>query len=371
MKRSRLIARAAASAAAAWFGLTPAADSSMRLTPSSVKLPLLRCGSGFCTEYYVNGQRFRAVVDTGSPFLLVDGTCGTGGTGPAGRVAFGAVFGRSEGAYGWGCFEAGQNGGALADFSTEMFGGQNIDVEWRRGMLRLPGSLFLSPRESEARRRGARPGPWTREDLNQGLDLLYPINFGVVRALTNVGGSGAVYLGLAKDRAPGRTRQSFLEQTDLVSFRLDFLARELTLSRRALIRGDSVPLVDLRDLGAPISPPAAQVERLRVNGAVVPLERPTFAVFDSGTTGLTLSDAFPALAEMRPAAIRDVVVEFKTAAGRTVKVAASSRRRRRETAGSADRRESFDLIVTTVKLPWFTVPRAPRYREYPAPDTSP
>ena len=38
-------------------------------------LPLKRCGGAYCTEYSVDGQRFRAVVDTGSPFLLVDGSC--------------------------------------------------------------------------------------------------------------------------------------------------------------------------------------------------------------------------------------------------------------------------------------------------------
>lgn len=198
-------------------------------TPSVVKLPLLRCGSGFCTEYYVNSQRFRAVVDTGSPFLLVDGTCSSDAPASS-RNAFTALKTASEGAFGWGCFEAGDSSGSLADYSTEMFGGQNIDVEWRRGMLRLPGSIFVSTQESEARRRGARPGPWTREGPNPAADLFYPVNFGVLRALTNVGGSGAVYLGLAKDRAPGRTRQTFLEQTDLVSYKLDFLARELSPS---------------------------------------------------------------------------------------------------------------------------------------------
>ena len=30
----------------------------------------------FLTEYMVDDQRFRAVVDTGSPFLMVDGRCG-------------------------------------------------------------------------------------------------------------------------------------------------------------------------------------------------------------------------------------------------------------------------------------------------------
>ena len=39
-------------------------------------MPLHRCNGAFCTYYTVDEQRFRAVVDTGSPFLMVDGRCG-------------------------------------------------------------------------------------------------------------------------------------------------------------------------------------------------------------------------------------------------------------------------------------------------------
>ena len=39
---------------------------------------LFLCGGAYCAAYELDKQPFRAVVDTGSPFMLVDGTCGTG-----------------------------------------------------------------------------------------------------------------------------------------------------------------------------------------------------------------------------------------------------------------------------------------------------
>ena len=138
-------------------------------------------------------QRFRAVIDTGSPFLLVDGfsTCS-----------------RER----WGCYR--DDGGVkLGDYSTEQYGGQDIDVEWRRGSLQLAG--YKSDRDATNnlgfRRLGARAGFWTSPD-SSALALIEPINFGVIRGYTGRGGSGAVYLGLAKARLP-RIRPTFLEQT--------------------------------------------------------------------------------------------------------------------------------------------------------------
>ena len=83
----------------------------------------------FCTEYYIDGNRFRAVVDTGSPFLLVDGSQTS-------------TYER------WGRFaEDSPLSVPLGDVSNEGFGGQDVDVEWRRGSVRLAG---LSPRQVQA-----------------------------------------------------------------------------------------------------------------------------------------------------------------------------------------------------------------------------
>jgi hypothetical protein len=252
-------------------------------------LPLRPTKGAFVAEYYVDGQRFRAVVDTGSPFLLVDGSCG-GSNG------------------GWGCYTYGSFGattpasGSLDDVSEEGYGGQDVGVEWRRGIVRFPSlsaapgapsaSAWQQPASSVSLSPSAAAGSTQLGDLS-----FEPVTFGVVRSYKGKGGSGAIYLGLVKDRQP-RIRPSLLEQTDVQSLRFDFkgtppfssfstssplpptgpskemidgYGRSLTLSRRPLIppppplpspsssRGIGivvppvVPLVDLRPLGAPLA----------------------------------------------------------------------------------------------------------------------
>lgn len=192
---------------------------------ASVTVPMVRCGGAFCVEHVVDGQRVRAVADTGSPFLLVDGQCSSGR---------------------WGCYNP-PTSLSLGDRSDEGYGGQDVSVEWRRGDLLFNGF---------------------------GGDMLgySPVNFGVVRSSVGKGGTQAIYLGLAKDRA-ARVRPSFLEQTDIRCLSFDFARERLTLARRPLILGDAVPLIDLRPLGAPVGPYAFAVHRLIINGAEVRTHR--------------------------------------------------------------------------------------------------
>ena len=205
-------------------------------------VPTADCPTG--ASYSVEGQRFRAVLDTGSPFLLVPGRLPASGCDDR-----------------WGCFADSTASVALGDATTEGFGGQDVGVEWRRGRLDF-GDFSFSP-----------------------------INFGVVTSSVRKGGTSAIYLGLVRDRVP-RVRPTLLEQTDIESFQFDFPRRRLTLARRPLLRQrDAIPLVDLRPLGAPVAQYACRVERLLVNGAEVPLSRPAVAVLDTGTTGLVLSDS--------------------------------------------------------------------------------
>lgn len=182
----------------------------------AVILPLYRCGAAFCTEYRVDGQRFRAVADTGSPFLLV---LDRGGCGP------------NAGPERWGCFEP-RVSAALGDSSEEGFGGQDMGVSWRRGAVQL-SSIRDSKYALLDRRRGARAGPWT--DAEAPSLSFEPINFGVVTSVEAKGGSGALYLGLAKYRQP-RVRPTFLEQTDIAAMRFDFSARTLVLAKRPVLR---------------------------------------------------------------------------------------------------------------------------------------
>ncbi|KAL1528579.1 hypothetical protein AB1Y20_009920 [Prymnesium parvum] len=290
------------------------AKSSSFSRPVAITLPLQRCGGAFCTEYFVEGQRYRAVADTGSPFLLVDGSS--------------CLASR------WGCFdEAGTTSTELNDQSEEIYGGQDVGVEWRRGTLRFGGEMATSSTLSFA-----------------------PINFGVVRSSVGKGGTQAIYLGLAKDRQP-RIRPTFLEQTDIQSVSFDFVKERLTLARRPLISGDGIPLVDLRPLGAPVAPYACKVHRLVVNGQPVQLARSCVAVLDTGTTGLVISDSLYDSPELPlpGAAMREIQVDVLTEKGRVVKFKASSRRMQ----GTSN----FPLIVTPVSLStWFDRERDTIYR---------
>ena len=176
------------------------------------------------------------------------------------------------------------------------------------------------------------------------------MNFGVVRRqTTNSPAYGSIFLGLVKERQ-ARVRPTLLEQTDIKSLRFDFRRgkEELTLARRPLLGLDAVPLVDLRELGSPLAQYACRVERLVVNRRQVDLQRPCYAVVDTGTTGLVISDSLYDSDELPlpGAAIREVVVEVLTERGRTSTFAASRRVQR-------ERGDELPLICTEERIPWF------------------
>ena len=207
-----LVLRAMAAIASMLPAQSPAANRSPKDRECSAILPMERCGGGFCVPYMVDRQELRAVVDTGSPFLLVDGTCQRNGR--------------------FGCFTDEQFSVSLGDRSTEGFAGQEVQVDWRRGEWSIGG------------------GGVERSGRFTGLRFS-PINFGVVRGSIGSGGTQAIYLGLIKDRQP-RVRPTLLEQTDIRTLDFDFPRRTLTVSRCASLtpKDDAVPLVDLRPVGA-------------------------------------------------------------------------------------------------------------------------
>ena len=166
--------------------------------------------------YAVDGQRFRAVVDTGSPYLIVDATCVAGTQGQ------------------WGCYYGEGRASELPD-SGLSFAGQDVGVQWRRGAF----ALTLEPRTAD---------PPTGEVLT-----VEDAVFGKVRSYQGKGGSGAIFFGLVKDRGRSLRQPTLLEQTDIQSLSFDFRQRRMSLSRGPLIpnSSDAVPIVDLRRVGAP------------------------------------------------------------------------------------------------------------------------
>ena len=74
------------------------------LPPPVVHLPLSLCGGAYCVRYELDGQPFRAVVDTGSPFLLVDGSsCRGGGLAAQEDPRANAAAALSQAR--WGCYQ--------------------------------------------------------------------------------------------------------------------------------------------------------------------------------------------------------------------------------------------------------------------------
>jgi hypothetical protein len=296
-------------------------------------VPLSLCGGAYCLGYSIEGQRFRAVVDTGSPFLLADGTCGAGGRGR------------------WGCYRGEAILAGLAD-SELSFAGQNVLVQWRRGELALDAteSSGLTPEPHSPPLRVA------------------DATFGIVRGSQRTSGSAdeAIFFGLVKERGPRLGRYpTFLEQTSIVSMRFNFLQRRMRLSTLPLLDPnlDAVPIVDLRvpPMRAPDLKYACKLSRIVVNGREVVLDAPAVAVIDTGNTGLTVSrelyESYPQLCDERAATVR---LELPTERGGVCALEASVRRRRPAAGGipsyegdmAAPEFAEFGLVVSPVPIRW-------------------
>lgn len=210
--------------------------------PRTLTVPLTDCGGSFCAVYRVAGTPFRAVVDTGSPFVAVAGSCTKR----------------------WGCFQGEGSAAELTD-TWETFDGREGPVAWRRGSLAF-GDARLS---------------------NE-------VVFGVLSDQL-VGRPGGVFLGLVKYGRDG-IRPTFLSQTRYEAFKIDLLdlqAPKLVLSTAPMIPVDArwLQMIDLRPFGSPVEHYAARVRAFRVNGRELrlPDRKPIVAIFDTGTTGLAIS----------------------------------------------------------------------------------
>ena len=91
-------------------------------------VPLNICGGAYCIEYEIDQIPLRAVVDTGSPFALVDGTCATT------TSSF------------WGCYRLSGRDAGLAD-TEELFGGEDVGGKVKDRSPQL-SPLYLSLKKS-------------------------------------------------------------------------------------------------------------------------------------------------------------------------------------------------------------------------------
>jgi hypothetical protein len=247
--------------------VSSAAASSSLATGSSARamripMRLDRAGT-YVVEYRIGGTTVRGVLDTGSPFITMESACG--------QV--------------WGCLREEDARRSGLEDTYEVYGLQEDGVtRWVLGDVTFAGKEATKDETNEtatsdARQRlGSFVGDASNDSNDGNLDAVsaadaaadaasvvsfaFPeLSFGVTSQTTGRAGSAAggvgsaPFVGLVKQRADW-IRPTFLEQTDVASFALDFEKDELLLSRDDLIpRGVSrnvFPLVDLRPMGAPV-----------------------------------------------------------------------------------------------------------------------
>ena len=257
---------------------TPFVLSNNRTQPYTerITVPLTYNGQEFFIYYRVDGSLFRAIIDTGSPFLLIPGTCGTNTR------------------YKSGCYK--NQGISLSNSGLpptyEIFDGFEGEVEWRSApfwFVNATGSLIGPPR----------------------------IIFGVASE-SILSGTGGVFFGLLRD-TDAWIRPSFLSQTNVQSIQLNLVttnnvdasgtkspkmnSREgnkvvettptLTLSAAPMIdptNQNYIPLInDLRrKYGDPVTHYTARADEMQVNGyplVVSTNRKPIYVIFDTGVSG--------------------------------------------------------------------------------------
>lgn len=278
-------------------------------------IPLDKIDGIYYVKYVIGGALFRAIVDTGSPFLIVPSICTRqwGGC----RVRYlpteaSSKTGRQSNALAESAAEGNlsadpssyelpimvNNGVKLADTklspTVEIFGGQDYDVDWKMADVSFP-ALSPMPTAVASTDRNLPQSQLSSVILKDvivgqaGLDIMRP--------------PGGVFFGLIKDTR-SNIRPSFLSQTNFRSFKLDTSTNTLTLSKTSMIMPATklndpfplvqdrivVPLIDLRSFGDPVCHYAAKVSKLIINEVEIDQFKEIYAIFDTGSTGCVLSD---------------------------------------------------------------------------------
>jgi hypothetical protein len=206
--------------------------------------------SAYIVYYSVGGARFGAVVDTGSPFLVVPNSCNPKS---------------------YGCFRPEQSEPSGLTSTWERFDNNEGKVEWRTApfsFLNATGSM-MGPSE---------------------------MVFGVLSE-SLMDGSGGVFFGLIRD-TDNWIRPSLLGQTNVRALAINLMDNDksLTLFTRSPVnaQSDYIPLVrDLnRRYGDPVIHYTAKAIAVHVNGnaLVEPSDRtPCYVIIDTGVTGMVVS----------------------------------------------------------------------------------
>jgi hypothetical protein len=175
----------------------PSTTSSSPMTMLRIPLRYRPSLSAYTVPYRIGNSTFGAIVDTGSPFLLVPapsegGTC------------------RPD--YEWGCLRPNDYRATSSGLgpTTERFDGSEGRVDWMEGSF----SFVLDD--------GYEVGTIERRSMQQ--STLFPISsnmtFGIVSE-SLMDGPGGIFMGLVKYAANDRIRPSFLGQSCVSRFSID------------------------------------------------------------------------------------------------------------------------------------------------------
>ena len=291
---------------------SPATDTSATTTTtleSSIIIPMFEIESIYYINYTINGIMFRAIVDTGSPFLLVPTIC---------TRLYGCPPKNSNNS---------QYESTALDDTVEIYGGQDYDVKWKKGMLQFVGSSYTDNIASSSfysdliNRNNQNEINYNNND-NDYNDIIRTKSNKINNFQTNIVEDsflshgkqkvifasvgydillppGGVFIGLIKEKSKD-IRPTLLGQLGYNSIRFATRSRYLTLSKSSLLSSPSlsstldqsvIRLIDLRQYGDPVCHYAVQVRSLEINNRRIGDDNTTiYAIFDTGTSGCVLSD---------------------------------------------------------------------------------
>ena len=229
---------------------------------SVIEIPMTYDGASFVLDYYIGDASVRGVVDTGSPFITIQG---------------------GNGSENWGFVTQNDIRPSPYGETYEVYGLQvDSSTVWCLGDLRFTTG-FIDASRSRSR-------DWNLREMVLGV-----VNGSMANVGGSINGANASFVGLTKYRQDW-IRPTFLEQTDVSSFSMNFEKETLTLSRKNLIdrRNDAnvLAMIDLRPLGSPVYHYAVLLDDLYINGEKHKFKNKnekTYVIFDSGTTGLLVS----------------------------------------------------------------------------------
>ena len=257
-------------------------------TEKSVTVPIeyIPALGAYVVNYYLFGEPFSAIVDTGSPFLTAPSTC-------------------SKWSYKhqWGCYHPELTYESGYANTIEGFDNNQGPVVWRKAEFAFGDNM---PPQN--------------------------LTFGVFGPEL-LDGPGGLFLGLIRD-TDSWIRPSFLQQMGYTSFSVDLCQTSyLTLSKQTMIADDNyIPLV--RDLSrkykAPVVHYTAKAAEFIVNGLPLQLDpnTPTYVIFDTGVSGMAVSTelfdgrSIQARKNKEKTLWGEVSVKFKTNAGDLVELTA-------------------------------------------------